>query len=1043
MKNILKILLLLFYFLVLINLSSFVFAECNITQPDCSINWTNGCDVRSSMTPPPGMYVFPFGIDVCADHITFDCQGATTLSGNEDFVGVHLNSTDGVAIKNCEVRSFSTAIFIVSSKDTVINQNKLKANDHNGVLIRESKNTLLSDNEMSFNSDGVRVDDVFGGSSVTIKDNNISRNFIGIEIGRNSNGTIITNNNIMSNQLGSGIGIFLDVSNNISIMKNNISSNTQTGIRIQRSSNINILDNKIKLNGENGVRILSGTTTSTNNKIINNNIESNNRDAIFFFGAKNSTIEKNIINKSGGNGINLTLGSTSNNISDNVIDSNTNNGVVIMEGSSSNRVINNAISNNGLNGIAVGLITFISEKNNFTGNIIFNNKKAGVKMNSSSSNNLINNTIINNEEEGIRVLSSKLNRINNNTIQNNSLDGISLFKSSLNNMTYNNISDNVDGISLTKSNNNTVINNTLFFDRIYLTDSNFNIIKDSEVTKSFREGIYLNNSNSNELIRNEIEDTFFLDPAILIENSKFNKLLNNFIFDNNRDGIVLLNSSKTIIESNRLFLNDKSIFLNNSNQNTIKSNTLDGRDEDIFLENSGLNTIQSNTLEAGGKSAKILRSHSNSFTQNTIEDGLNSLLSNLNIFTSNLMAGSNFNSSNDTLIDSNFIGRLNIVDSYRNIVKFNDVNDGALLANSSKNIIEKNDFTSSIRDGVILLGSEDNKIKFNNIESNSLNGIFLSNSRFNNLLSNNIKSNQKNGIKISDSDSNFISFNTLDNNFDDGVEISIDSDSNSLTGNVIIKNNDNGISVEGLDSDSETIFFNYVCFNQLDDFNMDNLIGHIGDENNCDKPDGWNDAGTFGCTFSCMFDFGDAPDPTYPSLLSSDGARHHSTAFEFLGDGVSVETDAKIINQDEFDDGVSFPILKPFSNTSLNITITVFNKTSEKYNDTFLYLSGWFDWNNDGQWSENERAFMNIISPFNFTNDKETIKVNFITPLITKKSIWARIRLSYKDPTNVTGGSAFGEVEDYLVNATILNIPPKKFPPGDKNKTKCRLGFPC
>jgi hypothetical protein len=114
-------------------------------------------------------------------------------------------------------------------------------------------------------------------------------------------------------------------------------------------------------------------------------------------------------------------------------------------------------------------------------------------------------------------------------------------------------------------------------------------------------------------------------------------------------------------------------------------------------------------------------------------------------------------------------------------------------------------------------------------------------------------------------------------------------------------------------------------------------------------------------------DFGDAPDPftvspgSYPSLLSSNGARHIDNLFEWLGEGVSTDLDSNQINADQFDDGVRLlGFLFPCNPARVNVLV---NTTGEfgRYNptdpDMLLYLNGWVDWNGDGVWSEEERIF--------------------------------------------------------------------------------------
>jgi len=165
-------------------------------------------------------------------------------------------------------------------------------------------------------------------------------------------------------------------------------------------------------------------------------------------------------------------------------------------------------------------------------------------------------------------------------------------------------------------------------------------------------------------------------------------------------------------------------------------------------------------------------------------------------------------------------------------------------------------------------------------------------------------------------------------------------------------------------------------------------------------------------------DFGDAPDPPYPSLLASNGARHNITDYEWLGLNVTREGDAKLVDQDEFDDGVEFSALSSFSNASVNITVTVSNASSGRYSsnpENLIYINGWFDWNGDG-WSEDEHVFSIALNPSTWDGNSKRITVNFTTGNITTSEVWARIRLDYgQNITTPYGAVSYGEVEDYLV----------------------------
>jgi hypothetical protein len=97
-------------------------------------------------------------------------------------------------------------------------------------------------------------------------------------------------------------------------------------------------------------------------------------------------------------------------------------------------------------------------------------------------------------------------------------------------------------------------------------------------------------------------------------------------------------------------------------------------------------------------------------------------------------------------------------------------------------------------------------------------------------------------------------------------------------------------------------------------------------------------------------EFGDAPDPTYPSLLASDGARHFPTDTEWLGlqstgEWKDYELDANVL--DLFDDG-----LQTFVLTTNNSAQTVSFEVSELTGTADLVANILIDLNIDGDWND-------------------------------------------------------------------------------------------
>jgi hypothetical protein len=156
-------------------------------------------------------------------------------------------------------------------------------------------------------------------------------------------------------------------------------------------------------------------------------------------------------------------------------------------------------------------------------------------------------------------------------------------------------------------------------------------------------------------------------------------------------------------------------------------------------------------------------------------------------------------------------------------------------------------------------------------------------------------------------------------------------------------------------------------------------------------------------------DFGDAPDPTYPTLLANDGARHILDGITFLGASVDAEPDGQPDpnalgddndgNDDE--DGVVFnwPMLVG-SPASISVTAS-----------SFGLLNAWFDFDGDGTWSQpNEHVFIDLAL------NAGTHILTCIVPVNAVPGItFARFRFSTQPGLSYTGLASDGEVEDYEV----------------------------
>ena len=156
-------------------------------------------------------------------------------------------------------------------------------------------------------------------------------------------------------------------------------------------------------------------------------------------------------------------------------------------------------------------------------------------------------------------------------------------------------------------------------------------------------------------------------------------------------------------------------------------------------------------------------------------------------------------------------------------------------------------------------------------------------------------------------------------------------------------------------------------------------------------------------------DFGDAPDPTYPTLLASDGARHNVDGVTFLGALIDAEPDGQpdpnALGDDNNyladEDGIVFNQI--IQGSSAQITVTT---------STAGYLQGWLDFNADGDWADpGEQIFADAYIHFGYT-----VCLNYYVPInAVIGPTHARFRFSTVGGLSYTGSALNGEVEDYEV----------------------------
>ncbi len=174
-------------------------------------------------------------------------------------------------------------------------------------------------------------------------------------------------------------------------------------------------------------------------------------------------------------------------------------------------------------------------------------------------------------------------------------------------------------------------------------------------------------------------------------------------------------------------------------------------------------------------------------------------------------------------------------------------------------------------------------------------------------------------------------------------------------------------------------------------------------------------------------DYGDAPDPTYPTLLANNGARHQFVEDIYLGQNIDVESDGRPTANADGDDtwetddenGIHFDTVLAQDSPG-RITATV----SLDSNHPYAYLDGWIDFNGDGKWDDKNEE--HIFDAVEVQAGQNQLMIQ-VPAWAVIGDTYARFRLTTDgqlgndDPDSgptfagYMGQAADGEVEDYLV----------------------------
>jgi hypothetical protein len=181
--------------------------------------------------------------------------------------------------------------------------------------------------------------------------------------------------------------------------------------------------------------------------------------------------------------------------------------------------------------------------------------------------------------------------------------------------------------------------------------------------------------------------------------------------------------------------------------------------------------------------------------------------------------------------------------------------------------------------------------------------------------------------------------------------------------------------------------------------------------------DSSNDSATESTSVVIMLDYGDAPDPTYPTLEASGGAKHILVpGGPVLGAGVDADADGQPtagadgddadLDGDD-DDGVAFTSSLELGPDSTSATLDITATGSG-------LLNAWIDFNADGDWDDpDEQIFINLLLADGVNHESFTSTADAVPG-----PSYARFRISSTGGLSPSGSAPDGEVEDYAITIT-------------------------
>ncbi len=316
------------------------------------------------------------------------------ISGNGD-AGLSLKEVSLVEIKENELVSNGVGIVLDQTLSSQIVSNQIKLHRTHGIVLKNSKEIRIEDNEIEqnqgINSSGIRLEG--DTSSNEISSNFITSNSVGIAL-EESGGRRPSNNQISSNEVSDSdeSGIIVNASEGQNSFGNNkIFGSSHSGILVISASNESFQKNSIHDNGSYGIHLQK----TNENAVLGNKIFANGKSGIALEEGNGNVFAENTIERNTESGIAL-LNASFTELRANVIRENIQDGLTMQQGESL-RLTENRLIQNASRGIALEQVMNVSATNN----TVAENSKGGIALTKVADADWMGNTIEKNSQFGL------------------------------------------------------------------------------------------------------------------------------------------------------------------------------------------------------------------------------------------------------------------------------------------------------------------------------------------------------------------------------------------------------------------------------------------------------------------------------------------------------------------------------------------------------------------------------------------------------------------------------------------------------------------